>query len=658
MSLVGRLEDLSVGEILQIVSLSKRSGLLRLESPGGKANLFIKSGQVMYGARSDVKEGVLGLLAQQGLFEMSQLDPIRDKLEASGDAAEFRGILQDELDISPADMQGALKKRVEDLVYSLFYWEEGTFSFQLVDDESEHPLLKKMLPLFLEEGIGAQFLVMEGARLKDERIRSGEVPGGSPDIEGDWSEYEDKLAVDGQAGEGVEEHEAREIDEFAIPENIPAIPGNVSEIVLLVSGDEDLGSFLTGELAPAGLKVDVASGAGESLAAIQEFRANSLAPYLVMELDAEGLMDGTRLGSLEILTTVWDLGFNLPTVILHRDDIPEELAEKLAGIDTVSTVHYRGEAAASEAAAEIAAVILPERPPEKSAGDAVDLSAESVDEPAFPVELEDDPGVVDDDLPLMDESLPELGADEPMAPADAAPAAGQEAQPSLEAEESADTAPAVSEEAGSEEYYDLEQEFQSDLEGLDLPFEGAEDAPPMAQGLVQNPEMMRLSSYVSELSRPDISGEITLLTLRFASAFTSRAILFLVRKDDIKGLGQFGVHLGESRDADRAVRSLELPVEEDSIFSLVIKNKTSYRGAPLQSETEKRLFDGLGGGVPNEVYLGPIISMGKVAVVLYGDDYPAGEGLEPTDTMDIFLSHAGLALDRAFLEMKLKSDGN
>jgi len=49
------------------------------------------------------------------------------------------------------------------------------------------------------------------------------------------------------------------------------------------------------------------------------------------------------------------------------------------------------------------------------------------------------------------------------------------------------------------------------------------------------------------------------------------------------------------------------------------------------------------------------VSMGKVAVLLYGDDFPQCDGLEPTHTLDIFLSHVGLALDRAFLEMKLKS---
>jgi hypothetical protein len=167
--------------------------------------------------------------------------------------------------------------------------------------------------------------------------------------------------------------------------------------------------------------------------------------------------------------------------------------------------------------------------------------------------------------------------------------------------------------------------------------------------------MARLSSYVNELNRQDISGEITLLALRFASAFANRAILFLIRKNDIKGLGQFGVDLGQDLDADSAIRSLNLPLEENSIFHRVALHKQSYKGPPTGSGTESALFKALGGGVPGEIFIGPIVSMGKVAVLLYGDDFPLFSGLEPTHTLDIFLSHVGLALDRAFLEMKIKS---
>ena len=46
--------------------------------------------------------------------------------------------------------------------------------------------------------------------------------------------------------------------------------------------------------------------------------------------------------------------------------------------------------------------------------------------------------------------------------------------------------------------------------------------------------------------------------------------------------------------------------------------------------------------------------MGRVAVLLYGDDIPRKKAMEPTHCLDIFLSHVGLALDRALLEMKLR----
>jgi len=206
------------------------------------------------------------------------------------------------------------------------------------------------------------------------------------------------------------------------------------------------------------------------------------------------------------------------------------------------------------------------------------------------------------------------------------------------------------------EYYDIQQELSDDLEGLDFPLDEPEGVVIAGAGDLHDPAMANLSSYVAELNREGVSGEVTLLALRFASEIASRAVLFLVRKGDVKGLGQFGVDFGEGRDADSAVRSLVISTGEDSIFSRVIQAQQSYRDRPTESVVEEALFEELGGGKPSEVYLGPIITMGKVAVILYADDYPEREGLALTSSMDIFLSHTGLALDRAFLEMKLKTD--
>ena len=46
MSLVGNLEDLSLGDLLQIVSLSQKSGVLALESAAGKGLIVFRAGLV------------------------------------------------------------------------------------------------------------------------------------------------------------------------------------------------------------------------------------------------------------------------------------------------------------------------------------------------------------------------------------------------------------------------------------------------------------------------------------------------------------------------------------------------------------------------------------------------------------------------------------
>jgi len=633
MSLVGRLEDLSLGEILQIVSLSKRSGLLRLEAPGGKASLYIRAGKVIYAATSEEKEGVLSLLAENGLIEMDQLESLREKLESAPSPQEFRGLLEDRTGISNDSFQKVLKTRVEELTYSLFIWEEGTFSFQLIEDESTHPLLSKVAPFFLDEGIGAQFLVMEGARRKDEMMRDASLDGSrdrSPMVDpgtvlgDDWEdEFEQHLT--GSTGEveekAPEEDLEDEVKEFIIPETLPQLPGLLSNKVVTAGLQAPLVVEITGGFIREGIDLLVHDNGADALSKIQELRQQGLDPYLLVDLEATGITDGRALGGLEVVSTMWDFGFHLPVGLVCRREVQGELRAKLQMV-TGLTVFPMSEPLDKSGVRQILETIsgsvgsLPVPPEETGEIPTPDVLT--------PVVLEE--GQHPTDVPLE-------------SPEDQAPDVKQVERPMDQ----------------GEEYYDIEQEFSEELGEIDLPFDGWEEAQSPPQEASLDPHMARLSSYVNELNRQDISGEITLLALRFASAFVNRAILFLIRKNDIKGLGQFGVDLGQDLNADSVVRSLNLPLEESSIFQRVAQRQQSYKGPPTDSATEKALFEALGRGVPGEIFLGPIVSMGKVAVLLYGDDFPLCDGLQPTHTLDIFLSHVGLALDRAFLEMKLKS---
>jgi hypothetical protein len=628
MSLVGRLEDLSLGEILQIVSLSKRSGLLRLEGPSGKASLFIRAGKVIYAASSDEKEDILSHLAGNGLIKSDQLEFFRESLESTPVPQDFRDLLENRTGISREGFQEVLQTRVEDLTYSLFIWEEGTFSFQLIEDESTHPLLSKVAPFFLDEGIGAQFLVMEGARRKDEMMRDMTLDGGqdrSPIVDpdkvlgDDWEqEFEQHLtgSAEEMKGKTPKDGLEEELKEFIIPETLPQLPDLISKKVVAVGIQAPLVVDLTGGFVRAGIDLLLQENGADALTKIQELRQRSLDPYLLVDLEATAITDGRVLGGLEIVSTMWDLGFHLPVGLVCRREVQAELDTKLrtvTGLSVFRIFEPHEKSDAKQILEKITESVGPAPGPREVAGEVISSGVSEGDrqEGAVPSEASGD-------------KTPDVGQ------------VGESTKP-------------------DGEYYDIEQEFSEELGDIDLPLDDWEKTQMPPKEAPLDPHMARLSSYVRELNSQDIGGEITLLALRFASVFTNRAILFLTRKNDIKGLGQFGVDLGQDQDADSVVRSLNLPLEENSIFHLVTQQQQSYKGPPTGSGPETALFEALGGGVPGEIFIGPIVSMGKVAVLLYGDDFPQCDGLEPTHTLDIFLSHVGLALDRAFLEMKLKS---
>ena len=74
MSLVGSLQDLGLGDILQIVSLSRKSGLLLLRSDSGEGRIVLRDGQVCAAFVKGEPEDLRGLLLIGGFVEESEFE--------------------------------------------------------------------------------------------------------------------------------------------------------------------------------------------------------------------------------------------------------------------------------------------------------------------------------------------------------------------------------------------------------------------------------------------------------------------------------------------------------------------------------------------------------------------------------------------------------
>ena len=166
-------------------------------------------------------------------------------------------------------------------------------------------------------------------------------------------------------------------------------------------------------------------------------------------------------------------------------------------------------------------------------------------------------------------------------------------------------------------------------------------------------EMSTLKAMFEELRFPTATAEITLLILRYASEVVNRAVLFMVTREEVRGLGQFGM---EHKDGspDQKVRLIKVPVGETSIFSDAVKDKRSITGRFSDSAWDQYLIKELGGKEPVEFFLVPLVSNGKVAALLYGDNLPDDRGVPNIAGLEIFVYQAGLAMEKALLERRVQ----
>lgn len=158
-------------------------------------------------------------------------------------------------------------------------------------------------------------------------------------------------------------------------------------------------------------------------------------------------------------------------------------------------------------------------------------------------------------------------------------------------------------------------------------------------------DLTLLRGMLAELQNPSMGGGIILLILRYASEIMNRAIIFDVRGRQLVGLGQFGL-TSLSSAADEIVRKLRLNIEPGSIFARVLQEQNAVCSTLSQTFTERTLME-LMGGTPGEVFLGPLVSDGKVVAILYGDNYPDNGPIESAKAFGVFLSQAGLAMEQA-----------
>lgn len=151
-----------------------------------------------------------------------------------------------------------------------------------------------------------------------------------------------------------------------------------------------------------------------------------------------------------------------------------------------------------------------------------------------------------------------------------------------------------------------------------------------------------LKQLINELSNPNDIGEVSATILRLSAEYLDRGALFVAGDDEFTGISGFG-----AADMPSRVKSLRIPRAEPSILGDVATSGEAHRGKMRRTAANVQLIDQLGGALPTEVVALPIMHAKRTIGILYGDNAAHRAPIDTMTGLEIFLSQAGYAFGNA-----------
>ncbi|HEX2062088.1 MAG TPA: response regulator [Thermoanaerobaculia bacterium] len=618
MSLLGRLEDLSLTDIVQIVYLSRRTGVLEIINESGRHTVLFRHGLVVNAASPEFPDLVSYLHAAQ-LIPRETAELLR-KMEDSG-IPPGNAIL--EMNALSADSLGnAIRERILEVVSPLLHSKEGEFNFILSDQMRAIDLEYEPDQVFKEGGFAPNRLLGagEGEKIKplkglEESLKAGKalLRGSAPaettpaslnlglgqpiappppnKLPGTAETPTDNVVPFPTANVIDAREEFSPIDELPFPETgvEPAAPGRLPPAEPAAAPQEPVriaaSGATSGQFKVAGGLFEV-----ESPDALYRnvvlFERNPLVRVAARRAFTKQNVKISQYGSLEdVRAAMTELfranSFFVTFLELTDDDASVRLMQQLKRKNP-----------------RLPVVMIDRDTDLRRRHDLLRAGADLYVTKPSPARLQ--PGLAEEELALFADELVLF------------------AERSFEQWEQI-TGGGV--DAGKKFYEQATRETTERSFGL-------------------------LRQLINELSNPNDIGQVSATILRLSAEYLDRGALFMASDDAFVGLGGFGI-TGGGDDMDRRVRDLRIARSQPSILSDVVASGEAHRGKMRRTPANVELIDRLGGLLPTEVVALPIMHSNRAIGILYGDNAEHRAPIESMTGLEIFLSQAGYAFGNA-----------
>jgi tetratricopeptide (TPR) repeat protein len=167
MAIEGALQDVSLADICQLLGMGMKTGCLSMTDRSNFGYIYFEKGRIIYASVLNRRDRLGELLVRNHVITRKDLS---DAMEVQSKAKGKRlgEILVEKGAISEQDLRRYIQVQIEEAVYHLFTWAQGSFHFDTDQMPDEEGIYLASIP--------AEALLMEGARRVDE-----------------WSQIEKKL---------------------------------------------------------------------------------------------------------------------------------------------------------------------------------------------------------------------------------------------------------------------------------------------------------------------------------------------------------------------------------------------------------------------------------------------------------------------------------
>src|SRR6266487_3326867 len=158
MAIKGSLKEASLPDVLQLLALGQKTGCLSIADRSNFGYIYFDKGRIAYASIVNRRDRLGDILVKHEKITQEQLDAAIHRQARERDK-KLGEILVSQTVISQQELERYMRMQIEESVYYLFTWTQGTFNFEADVRPEQQDFLVSINP---------ESLLLEGARRVDE----------------------------------------------------------------------------------------------------------------------------------------------------------------------------------------------------------------------------------------------------------------------------------------------------------------------------------------------------------------------------------------------------------------------------------------------------------------------------------------------------------